>query len=249
MRSSIINSIVLIALFVVMVISLSFSGNGFSKVKCADITVLINEDSPRFLDEDEIKAIIKKGDEDLFEKNLDAINTNQLEVKLEKVASIRNAEVFRRIDGERLDFKGRLIVEIDQRNPIVRIINGKQDYYLDRAGVKIPSNDKFTAKVLLVNGTITDAYAKKKLLPLVRFVAADPFWNAMLDQIYVSKTEELIVVTKIGDQRIDFGKTDRYKEKLRNLKAVFKQEFAECGWQKYKSINLKYKNQVVCTKK
>ncbi len=249
MRKSIVNSIVFIILLAVMVVSLAFSGSGLSKVKCSKVSVVINEDSPRFLDEEEIERIIKKSNEKLFEKNLSSINTDRLEEKLQTVASIKKAEVFRKITGKELDFKGHLIAEIEQRRPIVRIISGDQDYYLDNEGVKIPRNDKFTVKVMIVNGAVSEKFAREKLLPFAIYVDENEFWNAMIGQVYVRQNEELILVTQIGDQLIEFGEADRTQEKFRNLKALYQQVFAELGWGKYKSINLKYKNQVVCTKK
>ena len=249
MRRSITNSIVLVILLAVMVISLAFSGSGLSKIKCSSVNVVINDDSPRFLDEEEIEKLILKSNDKLFERNLLAVNTDQVEEKLGKVASIKNAEVFRKVTGTELDFKGQLVVEIDQRRPIVRVIAGDKDYYLDSEGVKIPRNDKFTAKVVVVNGNVSDKYAEEKLLPFVRFIDENEFWKAMVGQIYVRKNEELVLVPQIGDQLIEFGEADRIREKFRNLKALYQQVFAEKGWGKYKTINLKYKDQVVCTKR
>ncbi len=249
MRKPVTNSIVLVILLAVMIVSLAFSGSGLSRVKCSSVNVVINEDSPRFLDEKEIEKIILKNNEKLFEKKLSVVNTDVIEEKLEKVASIKKAEVFRKISGTELDFKGQLIVEVEQRRPIVRIIAGNKDYYLDGEGVKIPRNDKFTAKVVVVNGNVPDKYAQEKLLPFVKFIDENEFWKAMIGQIYVRQNEELILVPQIGDQLIEFGEADQVREKFRNLKALYQQVFADTGWEKYRRINLKYENQVVCTKK
>lgn len=249
MRKSIINSIALFTLLTAIVLSLGFSVNGLSKVKCSALRIVINEDSPRFLDEEEIENIIKQTNKTLFEEKLSTINTNELEKKLEKVASIKKAEVFRKITGTDLAFKGQIVAEIEQRRPIARIIPGDQNYYLDSEGIKILPNDNFTVKVVVVNGIVSERFAIDKLLPLVRFIDEDKFWNAMIGQVFVKQNEELVLVTQIGDQLIEFGEPDRIAEKFRNLKALYQQVFAESGWGKYKSINLKYRNQVVCTKK
>jgi cell division protein FtsQ len=57
------------------------------------------------------------------------------------------------------------------------------------------------------------------------------------------------MVPRIGDQMINFGSPDDYQEKLRNLKALYKEGFKNGGWTLYKSINLSYKNLVICLKK
>ena len=46
-----------------------------------------------------------------------------------------------------------------------------------------------------------------------------------------------------GDTLADFEK------KLENLKLFYEKAIPKVGWEKYSIINLKYKNQIVCTKK
>jgi cell division protein FtsQ len=45
-----------------------------------------------------------------------------------------------------------------------------------------------------------------------------------------------------------FGSIENYEEKFRNLEAFYKKGLPVSGWNLYKEINLKYKNQIVCTK-
>ncbi|MGD9931509.1 MAG: cell division protein FtsQ/DivIB [Mangrovibacterium sp.] len=242
-----------IALFVLMVAviisSLAFSSGKLSKVMCNELKVIIPDSSPRFIDEEEVTRLIRKADANLLEKQLNAINAETLEVQLEKTPAIKNAEVFRHITGDRLDFNGKLVVEVHQREPLFRVISGDRDFYIDEEGVSIPANPKFTAHVLLVTGKADEKYAREKLLPFVNYIESDDFWKAQVRQVHVEADGEIILVPLIGDQLIEFGEPVDYHEKLRNLKALYEQGFAQTGWARYKKISLKYKNQVVCTKK
>ncbi|MGQ8336386.1 cell division protein FtsQ/DivIB [Sunxiuqinia sp. A32] len=249
MRKRVLHIIVLMVIGVILIISLAFSTGELSKVKCTGVTVLIKDGSPRFLDEEEITNLIKKTDANLLEKKLSDINTNELEEKLSQVGSIRKIEVFRHISGESLNFKGSIIAEVEQRNPIVRVMSGNDDYYLDVEGVKIDQTNKFTAKVLVANGSISQKFAKEELLSIVRFIDENEFWKAQIEQIYVENDGELILVPQVGDQLIEFGNSEDFQKKFRNLKALYQQVFSISGWTHYKNISLKYQNQVVCTKK
>ena len=200
------------------------------------------------MQEDDILELVKKADNSIFGKKLKQINTEALEQKLRAVENISNVEIYRKIEGKSLRFTGKLVVEIEERIPIVRIKTGESDYYLDREGIKIPASDKYTVRVPVVSGTITSEYATRELLPFAGFIYSDPFWKAQIEQIFVTPKKELLVVPRVGDHLIEFGTTGNYREKLRNLKAVYQQGFSKTGWDKYKTINLKYKNQVVCTK-
>ena len=236
-------------LVTLVIISMAFSSGRLAKVNCDELVVMIDDDSPRFIDEDEIARLVKKADNKLFEKKLNEINTEQLEHELKKETTIREIEIYRRITGEDMDFKGKLIVEVSQRDPIVRVRNEKEDFYLDREGVRISARQSFTSKVLLASGYPDEKYAREQLLPLVIFIQEDEFWNAQIEQLQVNKNGELILSTLVGDQLIEFGKPTDYQLKLRNLKALYDQAFAKTGWNYYSKINLKYTNQVVCTKK
>ena len=232
-----------------MILSLAFSSQCLSRVKCNGLTVIIPEESSRFIDEAEITRLVKAADPHLFEKKLDAVNTNALEKKLQKTPAIKNAEVFRHISGDRMDFKGHLVVEVTQRQPLFRIRNKKSDRYMDAEGVFIPANPKFTAHVILISGQPSEELARKQLIPLVRFIDRDEFWKAQIKQIDVSPSGELTMVPLVGDQLIEFGDPSNYREKFRNLKALYEQAFSKLGWDKYSKISLKYKGQVVCTRR
>lgn len=234
---------------ILAVLTLAFSSERLSKVKCDELTVVIPDESPRFIDEAEITRLVKQADPKLFEKKLDELNAHTLEEKLRKVPAIKNVEVYRHISGDRMDFKGHLIVEVMQREPLLRVVEGQTDYYMDDAGVVIPANPKFTAHVMLVSGKAEEKYVRNKLIPLVEFIEGDDFWRVQIKQIDVDASGELEMVPLVGDQLIEFGEPDHYREKFRNLKALYDQAFNRWGWDKYKKISLKYKDQVVCTKR
>lgn len=238
--------------WILLVASLGFTGwfawSQWSRVSCQSISVHIIQGSPRFLQESDILELIKNTDPSLLGKKLNQINTETLERKLEKVENIRTVQIFRRIDEKSFRFTGKLVVEIEQRTPVVRIKTAEFDYFLDREGVKIPISPKFTVRVPVVTGSVTTEFAVKDLLPFAGFVWNDPFWKAQIEQIFVKENQEIVVIPRIGDHLIEFGTADNYAEKLRNLKAVYRQGFSKTSWEKYKTINLKYKNQVVCTK-
>lgn len=247
------NKLLKIGLFVaavaILVFSMAFSSSNLSKVKCDSLRIVIPEGTPRFLTEKEIELMVKKADPKLFERTLEDINANLLEEKLEKAAEIENAEIYRYISGDRMDFKGHLTVEVYQRNPILRVRNSSADYYMDGDGVRIPASLKFAAHVLLVTGNVDEKYVRNELIPMVKFIKESKFWNAQIKQIDVSGAGEINMIPLLGDQLIEFGDASDYKEKFRNLKALYDQAFSEFGWNRYKKISLKYKNQVVCTKR
>jgi cell division protein FtsQ len=79
-------------------------------------------------------------------------------------------------------------------------------------------------------------------------VGKDEFWNAFIEQIYVNHHNEIELVPRVGSQIILLGNSDIIDEKLSNLLRFYKDGPGRTGWDAYSIINLKYKNQVVCTR-
>lgn len=152
-------------------------------------------------------------------------------------------------------------VNIKQREPILRVIdNNGLNYYLDKEGNKMPLSRHFAARVLTATGNIPPhdpeflqrkRHRLKDLFLLSEKILADEFYKALIEQIYVSNTGEFTLIPKVGDQKIIFGRLANADDKLENLK-IFYQEgipFVEKGWNAYRTIDVRFKGQVVCEKK
>jgi len=83
---------------------------------------------------------------------------------------------------------------------------------------------------------------------IAKFIHNDEFWNSQIEQIYI-KNNEYELIPRVGSQIILFGGVEDFNKKFVKLKALYKQGFSQVGWNKYKIINLKYSNQIICTKK
>jgi len=93
-----------------------------------------------------------------------------------------------------------------------------------------------------------DKHVLKDLYELANYMSKDQFLNPMIEQIYVDKKSEFVLVPKLGREKIELGSMKGYKEKLKNLEIFYKEGLRTIGWNKYKSISLKIDNQVVCEK-
>jgi cell division protein FtsQ len=219
-------------------------------VKCKEIVVNINPKSPRFLDEPEIVDMIEKSGEMIIGSRLTAININKLQMKLNASSSLANVQIFKKVESNGLSFTGKLIVNLDERTPILRVKNETEDYYMDMQGNHIPTSSKYVERILIASGTIpTNPEVQTGLLKMADFVNHDDFWRAQIEQVSVKPNGELLMLPQVGDYVIEFGMPDDYVLKFRNLKAVYQQGFKHFGWNKYSLISVKYRNQVVCTKK
>jgi cell division protein FtsQ len=172
-----------------------------------------------------------------------------LENKLKANPFIEFAKVYTEMDGV-------LRVEVSQRQPILRVMNHyDMDFYIDQHGLKIPLSSNFTARVLVANGFIDELFTNhvdslhtrlaKDLYKTADYIRKDSLWDAQIAQIYVNTDREIELIPRVGSQRILIGNADSLNVKLRNLVAFYKQVLPQVGWDKYKTINIKYTNQVI----
>ena len=78
---------------------------------------------------------------------------------------------------------------------------------------------------------------------------SDEFLNKQIVGVHKTQRNEFILETRIGEQKIELGKIENLNLKFKNLKSFFNKTMADNSIDNYTSINLKYNNQVVCTKK
>ncbi len=234
-----------LALIAFLVITLAFTSIKYHDATCSSIEIEYAPDDIIALDKAVIRKIITDADKDIFGKKFDSINTAALEQELEKHAAVFKAEVFEMVAKDSTTYKGVLTVRVKHREPFLRVIKRTDSYYLDEFGFKFPVSGNYPAHVLVATGNIDEQFAKEELLPCVRFIENDEFWRAQIEQVYVESEDNVILTPLFGDQLIEMGSLENYQEKLRNLKTFYKKVLAKNNWNKYKSISLKYKDQIV----
>jgi cell division protein FtsQ len=168
------------------------------------------------------------------------INLFSLENKVIENPYVEKAAVYFTIDGN-------LKTIIKQRTPIARVIHEDDSYYIDKHGVKIPLSDNYSARVLLISGVENDKDIKL-FLPLLSIILEDNFLQKEVVGIKKSAAGEYQFAVRSGSYKIDFGKLIEVDVKFKKLKAFYNKSFKDKTINNYKTISLKYHNQVVCTK-
>jgi cell division protein FtsQ len=183
---------------------------------------------------------------------MESINLHTLENRLKANPFIESAKVYADMDGI-------IKVEVSQRQPIMRVVNQfDQNFYIDQHGIKIPMSSNFTAKVLVANGYIDEAFGNKidtlhtevaqEIFKTAEFIGKDSLWSAQIAQIYVNQDHEIELIPRVGTNRILIGNADSLENKFHNLLVFYKQALPQVGWDRYKIINVKFANQVVGVK-
>jgi cell division protein FtsQ len=235
---------------IILFLSLGFSIHKTQQIRCVDVMVDIADSTKQqFVQNKDIRQWVRRNHYGIFGKPIDAINLRKIEDGLRKIHAIEEVQVYTNIfdDGEKSC--GALVVRLKQREPVFRVVGAGHAFYMDKLGKVIDWSPRYTPRVLIVGGIVSPEFARKKLLPLITYINQDKFLSSQIDQIYVNAVGELSMIPRVGEQVILFGDPDDFQVKFRNLKALYTDGFKDGGWSIYKTINIAYHNQIVCTKK
>jgi cell division protein FtsQ len=128
--------------------------------------------------------------------------------------------------------------------------NGK-DQYIDKEGRYFPLSKLHTERVLLLTGSFFNSAPNlsaedEHLMKLVHTIKNDDFWNAQMAQMDIDRKGQIRFVPVLGDHIIEFGSATDIEAKLNKLKVYYQQIMPVKGWDKFSTVKVQYKNQVVC---
>lgn len=180
--------------------------------------------------------------------SIDELDLKILEERVETNAFVKEAQIYK-------DILGNLVIRVKQAQPIARIINRKgPDQYIDTDGELLPTSVRYTARVPIIEmergfsweENITELEYGLKVLELLKYIENDEFWKAQIAQVNIAADGELKLLPQVTKQEIYFGMPDELEEKFKKLKVFYKEILPNKGWNTYRVVNLKFKNQIVC---
>lgn len=251
-----------IASIIVIAVLLGFAkkSNNNNELKANNILVNIDYDANNeFVTEYGVKKLFLNT-QDSSKLLLENIKPYHIEKIVVNHPSIKNAQVYKTINGK-------LIVNVIQRKPIVRIFTKNSNYYIDEEGGLMPFSNQYTPHVLIVTGRVNEPFSKRykynyknltdsikpktyldDIYQMAVFIQKSDFWKAQIEQIHVNKDLDMVLIPKVGNHKIVFGGVDNLEKKFNKLMVFYKKGLSKTGWNEFSIVNLKYKNQVVCTK-
>jgi cell division protein FtsQ len=232
--------IIKLVLVILLVISIyAFASDRYKLRKLKAVSIAFTDYSDPFISEKNVnKLLIQNGDtvKNLVIENLDL---NKSEKRLTENAMIRDAEVSVSLDGL-------LQVVVQPRRPIARIM-GSTNAYLDQDNLIMPLSKEHTVNVPLVYG-----YNKKvqdKTFNLINFIKNDDLLKASFTQVEFNKREDVTLLVRAFNFKVKLGQVERLEHKMINYKAFIVKMQNDKGLEAIKTIDLRFDNQVVVTKK
>lgn len=214
-----------------------------------------------FITKEDIEVILRQENAHPVGKQLGDVDLNKIELRLEEIPEVREAKVYKNLNGE-------MHIVIEQRNPIVRVFNANgTQFYLDEEGYQMPLSDNDAPRVPVVTGYINDPATRysvaeimenevlaqtvksDEVYTLVKHIRSSEFWNAQIQQINFNVDNDIELIPTLGSHLIVFGGVENMEGKLNKLKLFYTEGLNHSDWNVYDTINVKFKNQIICSKK
>lgn len=230
--------LVLILGAVIFLYSFSSKRNENRRLKEADIEFA---EAENFITHEKVNNLLIQNFGSIKSIQKDKLDLNSVEKSLDKNPMIDKAEVYATIDGK-------LKAIISQRKPVARIFLGEESYYIDYRGDRMPLSETYTARVPLVTGVI-DSIEQGKLKKLLNYINDDAFLKKNIIGLEIAPTGGVRMRSRNYGYEIQFGRPINIEKKFNNYKAFLQDAAKDTLIEQYKTINLKFTQQVVCTKK
>jgi cell division protein FtsQ len=240
-----------IALGLILVFFLiAFSERKQGGVLCTNVVVeLENIHDNHFMDEEDVSRLVERSTPLLKGTAINRLDLRAIEKTLLLDRHISDAELYG-------DHKGNLIVRVELRRPVARIVqDDAPDAYVAEDGVIMGISDKFSSRVMILSGKgmkpmveagdLTKTETGHKLKAMIEYILEDSFWAAQVAQMDLNARGEITIYPQVTGQIVEFGTPDNYEDKLRKLMVFYKDILPQKGWTRYEKVNLTYDGQII----
>lgn len=128
-------------------------------------------------------------------------------------------------------------------------LEGRLNKLFRKKNTTAVQNTELISRLKLEEDNLTGASQLKELFDLARFINDDKFWNSQISQLFINENNDVEMIPRVGNHNIVLGEAKQLEEKFAKLLIFYKKGLNNTGWNNYSTIDLKYKKQVVCTKR
>ena len=239
MLKSIAKWLILILLLAYATIATIWANHKASKEKCIDIDVEIsNTNLSNFITEEGVRAELGDLDKNISQYFIKDINIDSLEHFLSADNRYENVECS-------WTNQRRLRIDITPMIPEIRVFTPSESYYINKDGKHINADINFITDVPIVSGNFSESFRPTELLPITRYIAQDSVLKNLISMVSADSRTNIVLHSRIKGHVVNIGDTTNLPVKFENLLLFYRQVMPYKGWERYDTITLKYKGQIV----
>ena len=228
----------------------SLSADGRQQARCRQVEVILADSlESAIVDREAVRAWMEKH---TVGKITERINLDSLERQILARGEVMTAQVF--ATGPQT-----VSARITQRKPVVRFENGQGRWYADPEGYLFPVTH--AVDVPVITGTLPFSLDNNYrgetpegsrdwmagMIGLARYIDNKPYLRREISQIDIAANGDIVLYTRTSGPAIIFGDPGNCDDKFRKLDVWWRNIAPQLEEGKtYKTINLKYNQQIIC---
>ena len=210
---------------------------------CTAVDVeVVNADSTSFVTPQGVLTDLKSQGIKIVGKHMGDINASDIEEALKVSPYLENADIVKCQNGK-------VLIRVSQLVPVMRVFDGEDSYYLNKAGKRMAATTYYHCDVPVVQGHFTRKYPATRLLPLIDYVESDSLLHSLVTMFQVRDTNNIILVPNISGHVVNIGNADGFENKFAKLKLFYREVLPKRGWNTYDTISVKWNHQIVATRR
>ena len=211
-----------------------FSQKRNSKKEILRVNINFKDEKSKFLDSQMVNKLLIQRQDTTFYLKESMVDLKELEDLLLSNPMIAEANLFKTPQGI-------LNVKLEERKPIIRIVNNDKEFYIDNSGHKVPLSKKYSARVPVFYGQ-----PDENLMDLVKFIKL--IRNDSLIKVEMidlrSSNNGYILGLRSFPFKVIWGKNTKYEQKVKKLKYLY--SYLETNdFLKIDKVNLTFDKQIV----
>ncbi|MAJ05634.1 MAG: hypothetical protein CL827_02080 [Crocinitomicaceae bacterium] len=246
-------------LLIAWLILSAFVSSKYQSIVVKNIDINIVEDNHHlFITKSEINSLLSSLG---IVKNVTPkkeIDFSYIERKLHNHPAINSAQVY-------FNNKGDLELDIKKRTPIARFISPsiEKNFYIDDLGYPMPLSNSYVCRVPIFSGMIDipkglnfnrlDSLHRsvlfQKIYKMSKIINNDSFLKSQIVQIHINNNGYFDLIPRIGNQKILFGLAENMENKFKKIKLFYSNGPQSKELNNYDTLNVMYKNQIICSKR
>ena len=205
--------------------------------------IVDDPDGIGFVTSDSLTAELMPLFGELTRTSMKDVNLGALQAAVASLDRIEKAEVVRLANNK-------IRVTVEPMVPVARVWPDKgQSYYINRAGKRIAASRRYKVDVPQLYGEIPRGSSPEMLMPLLDYLKSDSDMNKMITMISATDSANIILVPAIRGHVVNLGDASDVSDKFKRLRRFYETVMPARGWDYYDTITLKWRNQIVATRR
>ena len=224
-------------------------------IVCKNIRIEVLDSTVNsFVTASDVRMFLDRSCGRLIGQAIDSIDLTKVEKAVDSRSAVLKSQAFVTRDSI-------LNITVTQRKPVVRFQKNDGGFYADAEGYIFPLQSSYASHVQVIDGAIPLAANSgykgdienpaekawfRKIMSVVNYMEGSKVWKGKIVQIHVKENGELILVPREGKEKFLFGHPDSLEDKFSKMERYYTTIVPEKGADKYKTVDVRFGNQIVC---